>query len=114
MHTIDFLVVIPECFQIILINILLLFAICFSNYNTQTLTRDKLTQLAYRPFERYVNLPKLGNYNTENLKRAAQPYKGPSGTLGKNKVSLKTNFDQSIQEDETILVRRRQSCLHAS
>nr|YP_010003126.1 NADH-ubiquinone oxidoreductase subunit 2 [Ulva torta]AZP40238.1 NADH-ubiquinone oxidoreductase subunit 2 [Ulva torta] len=99
MHTIDFLVVIPECFQIILINILLLFAICFSNYSTQTLTRDKLSQLAYRPFERYVNLPKLGNHNTENFKRPARPYKGPSGTLRNNKVSLKTNFDQSIQEN---------------
>nr|AZP40200.1 NADH-ubiquinone oxidoreductase subunit 2 [Ulva flexuosa] len=97
MHTIDFLVVIPECFQIILINILLLFAICFSNYNTQTLTRDKLTQFAYRPFERYVNLPKLSKHNTGNFKR--DTYKGPSGTLGKNSVSLRTNFDQSIQQN---------------
>jgi NADH-quinone oxidoreductase subunit N len=32
MHSIDFLLIIPECFQIVLINIFLLFAICFSYY----------------------------------------------------------------------------------
>ena len=101
MNTIDFLVVIPECFQIILINILLLFAISFSNYNTQTLSRDKLTQLAYRPFERYVNLPKLNEGSAENLKRSSYKDKGfeKFTTLGKNKVSLKSNFDQSLQQN---------------
>lgn len=32
MHSIDLLLIIPECFQIVLINIFLLFAICFSYY----------------------------------------------------------------------------------
>ena len=32
MHSIDFLLIIPECFQIVLINVFLLFAICFSYY----------------------------------------------------------------------------------
>jgi NADH-quinone oxidoreductase subunit N len=32
MHSIDFLLIIPECFQIALINFFLLFAICFSYY----------------------------------------------------------------------------------
>lgn len=32
MHTIDFLLIIPELFQIVLINLFLLFAICFSYY----------------------------------------------------------------------------------
>lgn len=103
MNTIDFLVVIPECFQIILINILLLFAISFSSYNTQTLSRDKLTQLAYRPFERYVNLPKLNEGSADNLKRGSYKDKGfeKFTTLGitKNKVSLKSNFDQSLQQN---------------
>nr|YP_010021474.1 NADH-ubiquinone oxidoreductase subunit 2 [Ulva gigantea]QOL10315.1 NADH-ubiquinone oxidoreductase subunit 2 [Ulva gigantea] len=98
MHTIDFLVVIPECFQIVLINILLLFAICFSNYRTQNLTRDKLTQSAFRPFERYVNLPKLSKPNTGNLKRDSYKDKSFEKTLGKDSLSLKPNFDQSIQQ----------------
>lgn len=32
MHSIDFLLIVPECFQIALINVFLLFAICFSYY----------------------------------------------------------------------------------
>nr|YP_010021525.1 NADH-ubiquinone oxidoreductase subunit 2 [Ulva sp. A AF-2021]QOL10366.1 NADH-ubiquinone oxidoreductase subunit 2 [Ulva sp. A AF-2021] len=96
MHTIDFLIVIPECFQILLINVLLLFAICFSNYSTQNLTRDKLTQSAYRPFERYVNLPKLSKPNTDNFK--SDSYRGFEKTLGNDKLSLNTRFDQSIQQ----------------
>nr|YP_009172347.1 NADH-ubiquinone oxidoreductase subunit 2 [Ulva fasciata]ALG35706.1 NADH-ubiquinone oxidoreductase subunit 2 [Ulva fasciata]AML79982.1 NADH-ubiquinone oxidoreductase chain 2 [Ulva fasciata]QBR54772.1 NADH-ubiquinone oxidoreductase subunit 2 [Ulva lactuca] len=96
MHTIDFLVVIPECFQILLINVLLLFAICFSNYNTQNLTRDKLTQSAYRPFERYVNLPKLSKPNTGSLK--SDSYRGFEKTLGNDQLSSNTGFDQSIQQ----------------
>ena len=35
MHTIDFLLIIPECFQIILINFFLLFAISFSYYKVR-------------------------------------------------------------------------------
>nr|WVH39714.1 NADH-ubiquinone oxidoreductase subunit 2 [Ulva taeniata] len=96
MHTIDFLVVIPECFQILLINVLLLFAICFSNYSTQSLSRDKLTQSAYRPFERYVNLPKLSKPNTDNFK--SDSYRGFEKTLGSDKLSSNTGFDQSIQQ----------------
>nr|BBE20939.1 NADH-ubiquinone oxidoreductase chain 2 [Ulva ohnoi] len=96
MHTIDFLVVIPECFQILLINVLLLFAICFSNYSTQNLTRDKLTQSAYRPFERYVNLPKLLKPNTGSLK--SDSYRGFEKTLGNDKLYSNTGFDQSIQQ----------------
>lgn len=96
MHTIDFLVVIPECFQILLINVLLLFAICFSNYSTQNVTRDKLTQSAYRPFERYVNLPKLSKPNTDNLK--SDSYRGFEKTLNNDKLSSNTRFDQSIQQ----------------
>lgn len=95
MHTIDFLIVIPECFQILLINVLLLFAICFSNYSTQNLTRDKLTQ-SYRPFERYVNLPKLSKPNTDNFK--SDSYRGFEKTLGNDKLSLNTRFNQSIQQ----------------
>nr|WVH39677.1 NADH-ubiquinone oxidoreductase subunit 2 [Ulva dactylifera] len=97
MHTIDFLVVIPECFQILLINVLLLFAIGFSNYSTQNLTRDKLTQSAYRPFERYVNLPKLRKPNTGSFKSDSDSYRGFEKTLGNDKLSSNTGFDQSIQ-----------------
>lgn len=79
MHSIDFLLVIPECFQIVLINILLLFAICFSYYNTQNSTRDVFTHSVYRPFERYVNSSssKIGKFNIEssNPDKAEQPVK---------------------------------------
>lgn len=34
-HSIDFLLIMPELFQVILINIFLLFAICFSYYNIE-------------------------------------------------------------------------------
>nr|QHD44996.1 NADH dehydrogenase subunit 2 [Bryopsis plumosa] len=100
MHTIDFLVVIPECFQIILVNILLLFAICFSNYNTQNLTRDKLTHSTYRPFQRYINFPKLSGTNTDNSERALS---SGLNALGKDKGSLGTNFDQLIQQNRLSL-----------
>nr|AKF33554.1 NADH-ubiquinone oxidoreductase chain 2 [Ulva sp. UNA00071828] len=100
MHTIDFLVVIPECFQIILINILLLFAICFSNYNTQNLTREKLTNSTYLPFERYINLPKLSKDNTDNLERNSLIMNHSfENSLGKTTASLKTNSGQLIQQN---------------
>jgi NADH-quinone oxidoreductase subunit N len=37
MHSIDFLLIIPECFQIVLINFFLLFAICFSYYRKNSM-----------------------------------------------------------------------------
>nr|YP_010437028.1 NADH dehydrogenase subunit 2 [Ulva meridionalis]UTA96502.1 NADH dehydrogenase subunit 2 [Ulva meridionalis]UTA96562.1 NADH dehydrogenase subunit 2 [Ulva meridionalis]UTA96619.1 NADH dehydrogenase subunit 2 [Ulva meridionalis]UTA96671.1 NADH dehydrogenase subunit 2 [Ulva meridionalis]UTA96724.1 NADH dehydrogenase subunit 2 [Ulva meridionalis] len=106
MHTIDFLVVIPECFQIILINILLLFAICFSNYNTQNLTRDKLTHSTYRPFERFVNLPTLSKRNARTFAFALAKARekdldnGFENTLDKDRLSLKTESGQLIQQNQ--------------
>ena len=95
MHTIDFLVVIPECFQVILVNILLLFAICFSNYNTQSLARDKLAHSTYRPFQHYINSHNSGPLAFARSKGGF--YKGLS-TLGKEKVLFGTNSDQLIQQ----------------
>lgn len=100
MHSIDFLLVIPECFQIVLINILLLFAICFSYYSTQSLSRNKLNQSAYDPFEPYANSPKLNKRNTENLNM--HTYKGASASLPKHKVYFNhSQFDQPIQQNRS-------------
>nr|YP_009420519.1 NADH-ubiquinone oxidoreductase chain 2 [Ulva pertusa]YP_010021434.1 NADH-ubiquinone oxidoreductase subunit 2 [Ulva australis]ASO76167.1 NADH-ubiquinone oxidoreductase chain 2 [Ulva pertusa]ASO76209.1 NADH-ubiquinone oxidoreductase chain 2 [Ulva pertusa]QOL10275.1 NADH-ubiquinone oxidoreductase subunit 2 [Ulva australis] len=92
MHSIDLLLVIPECFQIVLINILLLFAICFSYYSTQNLTRDKLSQSAYDPFEPYAS-PKLSS-NTEHLNTNSYKKK----TLEQAVYSNPNQLDQSIQQ----------------
>ena len=90
MHSVDLLLVIPECFQIVLINILLLFAICFSYYSAQNLTRDKLSQSAYDPFEPYVS-PKLSGRNTERLNTHSYKTSEHKGYSNHNQ------FDQSIQ-----------------
>nr|YP_009560604.1 NADH-ubiquinone oxidoreductase chain 2 [Ulva compressa]ATP01469.1 NADH-ubiquinone oxidoreductase chain 2 [Ulva compressa]QDF43144.1 NADH dehydrogenase subunit 2 [Ulva compressa] len=92
MRSIDFLLVIPECFQIVLINILLLFAICFSYYSTENFRRNKLNQSAYDPFEPYVNSPKLSKPNTDNL--------DTHPSLPKQAVDCNQNqFGQSIQQN---------------
>jgi NADH-quinone oxidoreductase subunit N len=49
MHSINFLLIIPECFQIVLINFFLLFAICFSYYKTQNSNINESASWLVRP-----------------------------------------------------------------
>lgn len=52
MHSVDFLLIIPECFQVVLINLFLLFAICFSYYKTQSSKTAERNTSVLRPFEK--------------------------------------------------------------
>nr|YP_010021551.1 NADH-ubiquinone oxidoreductase subunit 2 [Ulva rigida]QOL10392.1 NADH-ubiquinone oxidoreductase subunit 2 [Ulva rigida] len=95
MHSVDLLLIIPECFQIVLINILLLFAICVSYYSAQNLTKDKLSQSAYDPFEPYASSKLRGSAsNTEHLNASYN-----KATLPQHKVYSNHNqFDPSVQQ----------------
>lgn len=80
MHSIDFLLIIPECFQIVLINFFLLFAISFSYYKIRKQTRENSpSQLKPYPFstknKQHELVKDLAVSQVENKDRRSNGYK---------------------------------------
>jgi NADH-quinone oxidoreductase subunit N len=102
MHSTDFLLIIPECFQTILLNVFILFAICFSSYNTRNLQAENLAGHLFNPFLVFL-LP------SQEQRQTANAFSSTQRAASKSQVLSSDSRDDSaclINPEPVVLPRR--------